>query len=82
MWRYVLHSLYRCKTNGKINIQRAYSFNGLGTAAKDDAIREWCECVSEASGADWRYMRVNQTGFDSARANTLGNLIDELACSA
>ena len=20
MWRYVLHSLYRCKTNGQINI--------------------------------------------------------------
>ena len=82
MWRYVLHSLYRCKTNGKINIQRAYSFNGLGTAAKDDAIREWCECVSEASGADWRYMRVNQTEFDSSRANALGNLIDDLVCSA
>jgi hypothetical protein len=21
MWRYVLHSLYRCKTNGQINIR-------------------------------------------------------------
>jgi type III restriction enzyme len=48
-----------------------------GTTAKDEAIREWCERVSEASGADWRYMRVNQTEFDSSGANALGNLIDD-----
>jgi type III restriction enzyme len=46
------------------------------TAAKDEAIREWCERVSEASGADWRYMRVNQIEFDSSGANALGNLAD------
>jgi type III restriction enzyme len=49
-----------------------------GTAAKDDAIREWCERVSEAGGADWRYIRVNQTEFDSPRANALEDLIDGL----
>jgi len=37
-----------------------------GTAAKDEAIREWCERISEATGSDWRYIRVNQTEFDSS----------------
>ena len=37
-----------------------------------------CESVSEASGADWRYIRINQTEFDSPQANTLGKLIDGL----
>jgi type III restriction enzyme len=46
-----------------------------GTTAKDEAIREWCERISEATGADWRYMRVNQTEFDSSGANVLGNLV-------
>jgi type III restriction enzyme len=43
-----------------------------GTTAKDEAIRGWCERVSDASGC-WRYMRVNQTEFDSLGANALGN---------
>jgi type III restriction enzyme len=46
-----------------------------GTTAKDEALREWCERISEATGADWRYMRVNQTEFDSPGANALENLI-------
>jgi type III restriction enzyme len=46
-----------------------------GTTAKDEAIGEWCERVSEASGADWRYMRVNQTEFDSLGAYALENLV-------
>jgi type III restriction enzyme len=49
-----------------------------GTTAKDEAIREWCERVSEASGENWRYRRVNQAEFDSPGANALGNLIDNL----
>ena len=46
-----------------------------GTTAKDEAIREWCERISEATGAAWRYMRVNQAEFDSTSANALGNLV-------
>ena len=46
-----------------------------GTSAKDDAIRDWCERVTEATGADWRYIRVNQTEFDSSGANALGDLV-------
>jgi type III restriction enzyme len=46
-----------------------------GTTAKDEAIREWCERISEASGVDWRYGRINQIEFDSSGANALASLI-------
>jgi type III restriction enzyme len=49
-----------------------------GTTAKDDAINEWCERITEASGANWRYKRVNQRDFDSAAPNALENLIADL----
>ena len=45
-----------------------------GTREKDSAIREWCLRVSAATGASWRYVRVNQSEFDSGAA-TLGQLI-------
>ena len=45
-----------------------------GTAAKDDAIRDWCERVSEATGAVWRYERINQTEF-TATALSLEELV-------
>ena len=32
-----------------------------GTSAKDDAIRDWCERISDSTGCMWRYLRVNQT---------------------
>jgi hypothetical protein len=47
-----------------------------GTTAKDDAIQEWCERISEATGARWRYMRVNQTDFESLRPSTLSDLAE------
>lgn len=46
-----------------------------GTAAKDDAIKDWCERVSAATGATWRYVRINQTEF-VATARTLQELVD------
>jgi type III restriction enzyme len=36
-----------------------------GTTAKDEAIKEWCERISEETGAAWRYLRVNQINFDA-----------------
>ena len=45
MWRYVLHSLYRCKTNGQINIQRAY------LAAPASLGRACAACSDGRSGA-------------------------------
>jgi type III restriction enzyme len=48
-----------------------------GTPAKDDAIREWCERVSNATHSTWRYIRINQVVFDSQKPATLGDLVDE-----
>ena len=47
-----------------------------GTAAKDEAMRMWCERVSEATGVSWRYVRVNQIEFDARKVATLGELLD------
>jgi type III restriction enzyme len=33
------------------------------TLAKDAAIADWCQKVSEQTGAQWRYVRVNQADF-------------------
>lgn len=35
------------------------------TTAKDEAIKIWCQRVSEATGTLWEYARVNQDEFDS-----------------
>ena len=50
-----------------------------GTEIKDAAMKNWCERVSAATGAAWRYVRVNQTDFDARNANSLSDLIDEPA---
>jgi len=34
-----------------------------GTAAKDEALKAWCTRISAATGARWRYARINQTDF-------------------
>jgi len=47
-----------------------------GTAVKDDALQTWCARVSEATGATWRYARINQTDFESRAASALGDLVD------
>jgi len=47
-----------------------------GTAAKDEAIRYWCECISERTGQEWYFARVNQREFDSYRGpQNLGALL-------
>jgi type III restriction enzyme len=47
-----------------------------GTTAKDEAIQEWCERISKATGAAWRFIRVNQTNFESRRPTALNHLVD------
>jgi type III restriction enzyme len=46
-----------------------------GTAAKDDAIRDWCERISDSTGRIWRYVRVNQTVFDAAHPSKMADLV-------
>ncbi len=45
-----------------------------GTAAKDDAMKKWCERVTNATGVTWRYIRINQTEFDARNPKALGDL--------
>jgi len=46
-----------------------------GTTAKDEAIETWCQRVTEATGATWKYARINQTEFDSGRWESLESLV-------
>lgn len=42
-----------------------------GTAAKDEAISDWCQRVGEATGLPWRFARVNQIAFEIEKPETL-----------
>ncbi len=46
-----------------------------GTAAKDEAVEDWCRRVSNAVGRRWCYNRVDQRRFDLSRALTLDGLL-------
>jgi len=46
-----------------------------GTSAKDEAIRSWCQRITEATGTDWRYVRVNQTEFDRHKPTMLADIV-------
>jgi type III restriction enzyme len=46
-----------------------------GTEAKDQALKTWCERISAATGAVWRYARINQAEFDRSAAKALGDLV-------
>ena len=47
-----------------------------GTTVKDAAIRDWCKRISQVTGVAWRYMRVNQTSFDSRKPIALRDLFN------
>jgi type III restriction enzyme len=49
-----------------------------GTQAKDEAIRNWCETISKATGMDWRYVRIDQVDFDGAINSSLSELIAQV----
>ncbi len=42
-----------------------------GTEAKDAAIRDWCERISQQTGEQWEYARVNQPHFEALNPKTL-----------
>ncbi|MCS6996791.1 MAG: hypothetical protein NZ533_07525, partial [Casimicrobiaceae bacterium] len=46
-----------------------------GTAAKDEALTIWCERISAAVGATWKYLRVNQADFDRERPGNFEELM-------
>lgn len=45
-----------------------------GTAAKDEALQDWCGRVTAATGLTWRYKRVNQSEFDPQAVKTLADV--------
>lgn len=45
-----------------------------GTAAKDEALKTWCQAMSRRTGKTWRYLRVNQADFESNPPETLEQL--------
>jgi type III restriction enzyme len=49
-----------------------------GTAAKDEAIRDWCQRITEATGTVWRYVRVDQSEFERCKPATIGDLTNTL----
>lgn len=46
-----------------------------GTEAKDEAIRDWCERIAEATGTRWRYVRVNQVDFEARKPGKIAQLV-------
>lgn len=50
-----------------------------GTTAKDEAISEWCERITEATGTTWRYVRVDQVDFDSQKSASVADLMSALS---
>lgn len=50
-----------------------------GTRAKDEAIASWCRRVSEQTGTQWRFIRVNQTEFGSKRWSSLIEILNQLS---
>jgi len=46
-----------------------------GTEAKDAAIRDWCDCITEQTGQKWRYARVNQTEYEARSPKTLKDAV-------
>ncbi len=52
-----------------------------GTDRKDRAMRRWCERARKATGARWRYRRVDQPEFEAfaPTQRTLGGLLVEIS---
>ncbi len=47
-----------------------------GTAAKDEAMRIWCDRISAKTGTRWRYKRIDQSDFDGTAPTRLAELTD------
>ena len=47
------------------------------TAAKETAMHDWCERISEATGQIWKHARVNQIDFHDQRPKTLAEAVSK-----
>jgi type III restriction enzyme len=48
-----------------------------GITAKDDAMKDWCERVSKATGQDWRFRRIDQVKFEAKKPRSLSELFED-----
>ena len=46
-----------------------------GTEAKDTAIRDWCQRITEQTGRRWEFARVNQATFQASNPKTLAEAV-------
>ena len=46
-----------------------------GTEAKDAAIRDWCQRITEQTGRRWEFARINQSTFQASNAKTLSEAV-------
>jgi len=46
-----------------------------GTAAKDEAIGDWCDRISDSTEGLWRYVRINQREFEAVNPSKMADLI-------
>lgn len=53
-----------------------------GTDVKDAAMRDWCIRISEQTGQQWRYARVNQAAFDARTPKHLSEAVGDSAGSS
>lgn len=47
------------------------------TDRKDEAIRRWCEDISNQTGQDWRYLKVMQSTFTSLKPKNFCDLLND-----
>lgn len=48
-----------------------------GTEVKDAAMRDWCIRISEETGQQWQYARVNQAAFDARTPKHLSEAVGD-----
>ena len=46
-----------------------------GTEEKDTAMGEWCKRISDETGQQWEFRRVNQTEFQLLKSKTLDEAV-------
>jgi hypothetical protein len=46
-----------------------------GTEAKDAAICDWCQRITEQTGQQWEFARVNQRTFQASKPRTLAEVV-------
>jgi type III restriction enzyme len=46
-----------------------------GTEAKDAAMHDWCDRISEQTGRQWKFCRVNQGPFETAKPKKLAQAV-------